>query len=401
LQAFFGTTLDGVWNAGRYDAALPSLGPGAVNGPGLAYLGVGVLVVAAGSLALLWRRRSAWVMALVAIVSAVLSWGAILQLTAGHVVSLPWLPWQSLMNLPALDDILPLHFAAMCDLALALLVAMGFDAARHWRGWRVVVVPVRQLGRRPWLVSRLPAMASRTRMLAPRVPALALGVLSILMLWPLWRTYQVPLTVESADLPPWYATEANDIPAGSVVLSYPFPASGSLTSAPMVWQAVDGMRFRLAGGYAKVPGPDGTAIDNGPPGSAVRFLTDLSLPRNSKVTRLLPDSRELAALRSAIRRWDVGYVVVANTGQHPVVAAAVFTAALGVMPRVSHRAWVWDLVRHGRGGGGAPAASASVSPSASVAALQSCGIWASTGLVHPRQPLPQDVNRCIVGALGT
>jgi hypothetical protein len=105
----------------------------------------------------------------------------------------------------------------------------------------------------------------------------------------------------------------------------------------MVWQAVDGMRFRLAGGYAKVPGPDGRPLTTGAPGSAVRLLYDLTTGATAR-----PGSAQLQSLRSALRGWNVSWIVVTNSGPEPEQAAAVLTAATGRLPTVTHDAWVWN-----------------------------------------------------------
>ena len=118
----------------------------------------------------------------------------------------------------------------------------------------------------------------------------------------------------------------------------------------MVWQAEDGMRFRLAGGYVKVPGRGNGVIGTGPVGSATWTLDALTLAygRQAK-TQFTLTGLEVRNLRSALHRWDVSYIVVTDTGAAPVEAAALFTAVTGVVPVVSHRAWVWTM-HHGPGG---------------------------------------------------
>ena len=74
-----------------------------------------------------------------------------------------------------------------------------------------------------------------------------------------------------------------------MLLTVPFAVSGS--ADPMLWQAVDGMHFRLAGAALKTPGPGGGPVGTGAPGSARRILTDLTL-----VGTALPD-RDAGAAR--------------------------------------------------------------------------------------------------------
>ena len=51
-----------------------------------------------------------------------------------------------------------------------------------------------------------------------------------------------------------------------MLLTVPFAVSGS--PQPMLWQAVDGIHFRLAGAALKTPNALGGPVGPGPPGSA-------------------------------------------------------------------------------------------------------------------------------------
>jgi hypothetical protein len=313
-QGIFVALVWDLWNAGPYRAL--TLFPGTPEGPPLEFLGIGVLVVAGVSVALAWRRRSMWVMAILAVVCTVLSWGGIFGLSPDHLATSRWLPWYWLTNLPLLDNVSAIHIAAFADLAVAAVVAIGLDALRLSRPWR-----------------RLPS--------ACRV--IVVGGVAALMVVPVWWTYRAPLIVRRIALPQWYATAALEVPEGSVITSYPFPASASLKSQPMVWQAADEMRFRLSGGYIKVPGRGDGVIGTGPPGSAARTLIDLTLGSGAAGEKFTLTAHQLEALRSALRTWGTSYVVVTDTGAVPTEAAGVFTAATGMLPQISHRAWVWDL----------------------------------------------------------
>ena len=194
------------------------------------------------------------------------------------------------------------------------------------------------------------------------------------------------MSVQQLHLPPWYSTAALQVPEGSVVTSYPFPASDALMSAPMVWQSVDGMRFRLAGGYLKVPAADGKqgVIGLGPPDSAARILQQLTYRPDT----VAPTASALAGLRTGLRSWGTSYIVVVDIAD-AVGAAALLTAATDQMPVVSHRAWVWDLQ--------SPPLGAAYDAEAANRALSTCTHnQVDLGGVPPLQPLPQAVNRCIV-----
>jgi hypothetical protein len=112
----------------------------------------------------------------------------------------------------------------------------------------------------------------------------------------------------------------------------------------MIWQAVDDMRFDLAGGYVKVPGPGGQPFTTGPTGSATNSLIMLTISKQTPGQSWVPSSADLQALRNALGTWKISYIVITDTGPNPVFTAAVMTAVSGRVPRVSHDAWVWDLL---------------------------------------------------------
>jgi hypothetical protein len=351
-----------LWSAGPVHSVLF---PGALQGPQLQFVGYGVLAAAAVSVAVAWRRRAVWVMAIVAAVSTVLSWGGILWLSPDHSVLSHWLPWSWFTNLAVLSDINAIHFSALADLAVAVVVAVGLDALHLSRPW-----------------GRLPA--------AGRV--VTVGGAMALMLVPIWATYGAPLAVQPVGLPQWYATVARHVPEGSVITSYPFPASASVTSEPLVWQAADGMRFRLAGGYVKVPSGGTGVLGTGRPDSATETLDELTLAAPAGHQRSPVTADQLQKLRSALKRWHTSYIVVADRGAVPTEAAGVFTAATGRLPRITHRAWVWNLrTRSLRSPYDAVAASDALAACRSV-----------TGRLHKvptDEPLPQTLNRCVAAGI--
>jgi dolichyl-phosphate beta-glucosyltransferase len=367
-QVLFTSAAYGIWNAGHVAVPLASFPAGTGVGPPVQFLGIAVLAAAAVSLALAWRTRTLWVLAIVVVVTTICSWGSVLYLSPTHVEFGKWLVWQWFTNRPILDNVESVHFVALADLAVALIIALGIGAARSWPLW-----------------GRMPAGA--------RVLGLvALGAVIAAMVVPIWSSYRAPLVVQRVRLPPWYTTAAREVPPGSVIASYPFPASAAAESQPMVWQAADGMRFRLAGGYVKVPGRARGVIGTGPQGSATWTLDTLTLASGQAQVQFTLTGGDVARLRSALRRWDVSYVVVTDTGSAPVEAAAVFTATTGTVPVVAHRAWVWDLRTR-------PLLS-HLDSTLAASAFQSCRSSAPTlGRVPSARALPQTLNRCV--AAGT
>ncbi len=357
LHDFLVAALWEVWSKGPTSSVL---WPGALQGPQVQFLGYGILIVGAACLALAWRRRSMWVMAVTALAATVFSWGGILWLSPNHFVISGWLPWKWVTDRPVFDDISAIHFSVLADLAVAIVIAIGLDALHLARPWR-----------------RLPTAAR----------AGAIGGAALLMLVPVWQTYGAPLSVTGIDLPPWYATVGTRVPEGSVVTSYPWPASAAASSAPMVWQAADGMRFRLSGGYVKVPGPTTGVIGTGRPGSAVRTLVDLTVNVPGQPFPL--SARQLVHLRSALATWKTAYIVVSDRGNVPTEAAAVFTAATGRLPTVAHRAWVWNLRAR-------PLQAPYDAATASRRFTTCRAAAANLGEVTPDQPLSQLLNRCVL-----
>jgi hypothetical protein len=353
-----------------------------LTGPNPAYLGVGVLVVVALSVAVAWRRKITWALLAAAAASGVISLG-VAGLRSDALRSLSWLPWQTLVKWPLLDDVLPGRFSVLTDLALAIIVAIGLDETKTWLSKHTARPPATSAGRHG-------SMVAGPGWLMSLAPALVLIVVGAAALVPVWRLYGVPTSTERVEVPPWFANSAPSVPAGSVVLTYPFPASASLASEPMIWQAVDGMHFRLAGGYLKVPGANGHPLTTGPPGSATESLVTLTLLKQTSAGPWLPSPARLANIRSALSRWNVSYVVVTATGPNPVYTAGVMTAVTGRLPQVTDRAWVWNL-------GKTPLGQA-FDPSAAYSQLQRC--VSSTALyedVVPHRPLPSTATRCVAG----
>jgi hypothetical protein len=366
LQVLFTSEAYQIWDAGHPTQQLTDFPAHTGIGPPAQFLGITVLIVAAAALVLAWRRRAAWVLAVVAVAATIFSWGSAIYLSSTHANFYKWLPWQWVTNWAVLDNIESLHFVALADLAVAIVIAVGIGAVASWSLWHDMPVLIR---------------------------GVALAVLSAvvaLMVVPIWTSYHSPLTVEKVVLPPWYTTAARAVPAGSVVLSYPFPASAAGESQPMVWQAADGMRFRLAGGYVKVPGPGKGVIGLGPVGSSTWTLDVLTMAYGDLKARFHLTGGEVTQLRSALRQWDVRYIVVSDTGAAPVEAAAVFTAVTGTVPVVSHRSWVWDVQ-------GLPLPSNPAAGAATAAAtFETCRSQTKVlGVVSAHGPLPQTFNTCV------
>ena len=319
LAPFSGVPLSGVLAPGQY--ATPAnvyirfggyLGH---TGPPPDYVGGGAVAAAAAAVVLARRRPLTWLLLFMSAVTLVLGLGQGLQNGPSGLAHL-WLPWKELSTLPLLNEILPDHFSPFFVFFVAALVAVGLDA----------------------LAGRDPSPASWLgRNLRP-VTVAATMVAAVLALAPVFATFDVPMRVQRASIPPYMVRDAPKLPAGTVLLTMPFPVSG--TDQPMLWQAVDNLQFRLAGAALKTPNKEGGPVARGAPGSARHILASLSVP-GSLEPQATP--AEVTAVLYGIRNWHVDQVVVTQVGRDPTYASGFFTAVLGSLPAFVDGAWVWPI----------------------------------------------------------
>ncbi len=285
------------------------------NGPPPDYLGGGVALATLASVVAARRRPLTWLLVWLAAATFWLALGP-------HPMSAPswlahlWLPWNDLSKLPLLDEILPDQFAPFLALFVAFMLALGLDA---------LYVAHRRRG--SWMATRRRA-----------VVATATALVAVVALVPVFVTFGLPLRVVPVQIPHYLRSAAPALPAGTVLATIPFAVSGS--SQPMLWQAVDGMHFRLAGAALKTPNALGRPVQQGPPGSARRIMTDLSAGLAAEPAGT---PAQLATVRHALQEWQVGELVIAGTSRNPVYASGFFTMALGMAPAYEDGAWVWAL----------------------------------------------------------
>jgi dolichyl-phosphate beta-glucosyltransferase len=285
------------------------------NGPPPDYLGGGLLFATVASVVLGRRRPLTWLLLLLGVVSFWLTLGAYPIGTPAWFHHL-WFPWRELSRLPLLREILPVQLAPFVVLFVAFLVAVGLDA-----------LYVHHRPASSWLAVHRNATT-----------IVATAAVALLALVPVFVTFDVPVTVRPVTVPPYVRSGAAALPARTVLLTVPFAVSGVMQ--PMLWQAVDDMRFDLAGAALKTPAPHGGPVGIGAPGSARRILTDLTLvgaPEPSGTPA------QIAAVRHALRTWKVGRVVVAGASRDPVYATGFLTMALGVAPSEQVGAQVWTV----------------------------------------------------------
>ena len=323
LAPVLGVPLSGVLSPGQYRAVAGEYvrfgGYLGHNGPPADYVGGGVAVAALAAVAAARRRPLTWLLVFMAAVTLWLALGAYLE-GAPSWLGHPWLPWRELFRIPVIKEILPDQLAPLLTLFVAFLLAVGLDAlyVAH---------------RRPtsWVARHRGPLA-----------AAATALVAVVAVVPVFVTFDLPLRVEPFRSPAYVRLVAPTLPANSVLLTIPFAVSGS--PLPMLWQAVDGMHFRLAGAALKTPNALGGPVGRGAPGSARRIVTDLTIVGDPEPTGT---PAQIAAVRRALVEWQVDRVVITGVSRDPVYASGFFTMALGVAPSYVDGAWVWTLQRGG------------------------------------------------------
>ncbi len=285
-----------------------------------AYLGLPLILLVV-ALAIGWRRVGVVRLAsLLAIVAITLSLGPRLTVD-GHRLPLP-LPFAVMTHLPVLESTVPGRFAVFVTLFVALILAVGLDRARR---------TLREPAARP-ADGRFGARWELAGV------SLLVG-LAFLALLPR------PIRSESFGWPAQFPSGlARSVPAGAVILTYPFPASPH--DEAMLWQAIARMHFRLVGGYAYIPWSGGTGsyyppLDDPP---AVQEIFGQAAERPSPY----PPAPTLnatthAQLREFIVKHSVDAVAVwPGTGSDPLLAERYVSGALGPPTARFGTAAVWS-----------------------------------------------------------
>lgn len=228
---------------------------------------------------------------ILAFIALILSMGDRLTI-AGHDLHVV-LPEKLLSLLPLVDNIVPARFGAIVTLFAAVALALGTE---------LLVDTRRALG---------------TGLTAPRWVVPGVGLAVVLSLIP-----SFPVSTTSLTTPPALRSELSAIPVGAEVLTYPFPTY--IWSEPMIWQAQDGMRFRLLGGYIRPTYPPLLA-----PASVQEYFIDAAdwfIPPSLLAG---PMSKKVAALRQYLLLNHVGAVIFWNTGVNPSTVRDLLDATLG------------------------------------------------------------------------
>ncbi|MFZ0249986.1 MAG: hypothetical protein WAL61_08565 [Acidimicrobiales bacterium] len=289
-------------------------GDGVENG---SYLGAPLLIVLIAICARWWRLGLVRFAALMTVAAWLLSLGPRLTIDT-HETSLR-LPFDVLEHLPGFVSLESARFSLYEDLFVAILLAVGMD----------------QLGR--WWTRNPAGHRGVSRGVAGMVLALVCAVVAVPLI-PRWPHQEY--TVSSPGF--FSSSAALRIPKGSVTLTYPYPDNPNVQG--MLWQATAGMRFRLMGGYAVVPGARRVAsFDPFPPDLQMVPATLVGDYLGQAPGLVVPGSSRASAeeVRSFLKRYQVRTVIAQRVGVNPSAAYALIESALGTPPRHTGGVDVW------------------------------------------------------------
>jgi hypothetical protein len=282
-------------------AAGPMAGDLEENG---GYIGIPLLLLLFAGIVRYRKDPHVKFFGLMAGIALVFSLGSRLDV-AGHSTSVP-LPFAVLTKLPFLRDEVAARYSDVMWLAAGFLVACLLqDCHEDWSVWRKSASPAR-----------------RRALLAAAIVA---AVVTLASLAPSW-----PYPYENVAVPPWFTSPASQaVPRGTAVLAYPFPRKPHADE--MLWQALDGI-------YYKIPG--GQAIFDHTRTSATESVFDSCLGSG----RSLPlTSRRLGLMRGDLKAFGISTVVIPHQFPGWSCATRAMQRAIGRPPLQQYSASVWVL----------------------------------------------------------
>ena len=295
---------------GIHFAGVPMSNPSEAGG----FIGIPILLVA-GYLA--WRsRRSPRMQLAVAVMlgAVVLSLGSHLTIDGWHT-GIP-LPYLLVMHLPLLDNLLPVRISMETAACLAAVIAFGLDDVRR-------------------AATRSPLHGRSTHRVRNVVLPLAVLAVVVVTQLPKWPNASQPVR----PLPPAFS---DAIPAGDPI-TVTYPIASPLFPQPMLWQALDGFRFQLVGGYAEHPDPNGAPT--GMPNPMRPTGLDQFLEGQEAYNKYLPPVPVTPALVSRVRNVaaqnDVRLVIVDRSVKGARAVTDVFSLAFGPPQVVSPSYVLW------------------------------------------------------------
>jgi len=280
-----------------------------------AYIGIPLLILLTVVVVKCWGDHRVRLATIMLVVSYTLSLGGHLEVN-GFNTHVP-LPFDLLDRLPVLQGAASGRFSLFSAFFLAVLLAIGLDHA-HRRG-------IRRPDGRPGAHSGALALVAVAVCLVPLLP-------------------NYPYREVETSVPPYFNSAAADrIPQSSVVLAYPYPYTPD--DQAMLWAADAHMRFRIIGGQAAIPGPNGrttSAPETLEPIQVEAVFLD-AMYGTPRIEAQVPprDEATWQSIRQFVTRYDVGTVVVDPIGHNPGLAISYLTAALGRPPLSEGGVDVW------------------------------------------------------------
>ena len=255
-----------------------------------AYLGAGLLLVLAVTVAARRRDLAVRSAAIFGAVMTILSLGPFLHL--GGVQTDIRLPWWVMTKLPLIRDVQANRLMVYVYLAAAVIVAAA----------------IAQLWRRRFRVLWLGLMAAVA--LVPLIPA--------------------QIAAQPVSVPAYFTASAvNEIPAGTGVLTIPCPCP--YAPEGVAWQTAADLRFEIVGGYFL-----------GPQASGQQELERIANALSASQTPQMPSAADRSLFVDELRDDRIGAIVLAQV-PHPAAAGAVLSGILGVAPQVTDGVSLWLL----------------------------------------------------------
>jgi hypothetical protein len=299
---------------GRGDAVAGYVGGVGTVGETLAFLGWGLVATCLATVLWKWSDARVRALAIVGGVTAVFELGTTVQVSTIGVASVPWAPWRLFASLPVLNQLIPDRFAQMVGFAALLLAAFG------WRALSDQLASAQRNVRRSVLVVAV-LVAVLPQVLGAPVP------------FP--SSSQFPQST-------WYATIHGTPGHRARVLVFPSVNAGlGWSSAPMAYQALNGFRFDLLGGYVLVPTTHGTASawlvpPTGPDAVLSGFMSPF------QVTAL--SANERAVIANVMNARHVTDVLLFPIAGNNNLADAELTAIMGTRPAMRDFVLAWRSI---------------------------------------------------------
>lgn len=297
------------------------------------YLGVPLIVGLLSFAVFLRKRKAILFMGAMALISYILSLLSPLRVNK-HLTGIP-LPSALFAHLPVIQGLSAARLSLFTSLFSAGTFAIGIDEL-----WR-------RLSRRQRFAWLSPT-ASKV------IGAIGVAVLCGLVIMTL--VPRTTISTSATEVPSFFSSPAVDkIPAGSVVLTYPYMDSESNifywalhpARSAMIDQAVANMRFRLIGGYGWFPrstGHFGTVTPAALEPQSVQAFFDAAFGGTLKQRALLTKSNLTRDLRVFFRRYDVQTVIIVNQVEDWRTVVQQVSAAIG-SPSRSGGVILWTHVR--------------------------------------------------------